>query len=75
MKELLWNWGNIVSEMFVFFAHFSFTTFDNWDCYYIKKLTFPHEFSCVYPIFHWGNIIKKNVGKSGGFREKKGFLI
>ena len=82
IEKLVVNYERIIMKLrkysirnVCFFCSFSFTTFDNWDCYYIKELTFPHEFFCVYPIFHWGNIIKKNVGKSEGFREKKGFLI
>ena len=37
-----------------------------------EEITLPHEFFCVYFLFHWGNFIKKNVVKSKGVQRKDG---
>ena len=40
-----------------------------------EEITLPHEFFCVYPIFHWGDIVKKVLSKAGNSKKrlKSGF--
>ena len=35
-----------------------------------EEITLPHEFFSVYPLFHWGDIVKKSVVKSRRFEKK-----
>ena len=37
----------------------------------MKKYLFPCEFICIYPIFHWGNIIQKKYRKLGVRKKDK----
>ena len=40
-----------------------------------EEITLPHEFFSVYPLFHWGDIVKKVLSKAGDSKKrlKSGF--